>query len=154
MNNIKKRLQELGFELPKAPEPVGNYKATLITGNLLYVSGQLPIINGKIIYQGQIAAGLSLDEGIKAAQLCALNILSQIDKSVGFDAVKNIIKVEGYISAATGFEDHANVLNGASDLFAKVLDDKAGHIRTVVGCTSLPLNAPVEISVIVDTYQT
>lgn len=154
MDNVITTLHQLGFELPNPPKPVGNYDATVQSGNMLFISGQLPIVNGIVMYQGRLGAELSIDDGEKAAAMCALNILSQIHHHVGFDNLTKIIKVEGYISAITGFEQHANVLNGASDLLANVLGSKAGHIRTVVGCTSLPLNVPVEISVIAECIST
>ncbi|MGB0834418.1 MAG: RidA family protein [Psychrobium sp.] len=148
MSNEIAKLATLNLKLPAPPQPVGNYNAVEQVGDLLFISGQLPIIDGKVMYQGQLGAALSVDEGVDAASLCALNILSQIEHHLGLDRLVKIVKVEGYISAITGFEQHANVLNGASDLLAGVLGEKAGHIRTVVGCTSLPLNVPVEISVI------
>jgi enamine deaminase RidA (YjgF/YER057c/UK114 family) len=150
MINITNRLRKLNLELPNAPEPVGNYQATLLSGSLLYISGQLPIIDGKVIYKGQLGKTLTVEEGIKAAELCALNILSQIQQSTINQPLKQVVKVEGYINASESFEQHAQVLNGASDLFAKVLGESAGHIRTVVGCTSLPLGVPVEISIIAE----
>lgn len=150
MINITNRLRKLNFDLLNAPEPVGNYKATLLSGNLLYISGQLPIIDGKVMYKGQLGKTLTVEEGIKAAELCALNALSQLEKSAVNKSLKQIVKVEGYINASKSFEEHAQVLNGASDLFANVLGESAGHIRTVVGCTSLPLGVPVEISIIAE----
>lgn len=150
MTDIKNLVSEHGLELPQAPVPVGRYKATVIAGNLLYISGQLPIKNGKIIYRGRLGKELSMEQGKEAAQLCALNILSQIEVQLAHRKLKQIIKVEGYINAIDSFEEHAEVLNGASDLFAKILGDKSGHIRTVVGCTSLPKGVAVEISAIAE----
>lgn len=151
MNDILEKLDTLNLTLPSPPEPVGNYHAVEFSNDLMFISGQLPIIDGKIMFQGQLGAEFNVDEGVNAAALCALNILSQIHCHLGFENLEKIIKVEGYINAAKDFESHADVLNGASNLLAKILGDKAGHIRTVIGCTSLPLNVPVEISVIAKT---
>lgn len=150
MSNLAHQLNKLNLQLPSAPRPVGNYKATLKTGNILYISGQLPIINGDVIYQGTLGKDLSVAEGEKAAEICALNILSQLNIYLKNDTLVQLIKVEGYINAIHAFEHHAKVLDGASDLFKTVLGEKSGHIRTVIGCTSLPLNVPVEISVIAE----
>ncbi|MGB0938047.1 MAG: RidA family protein [Colwellia sp.] len=151
MQVIETKIQELGLNIPPAPQPVGNYKAYTVTGKLLYISGQMPIENGDMKYKGQLGNDLSVEEGQQAAKLAALNILSQINlctQQTGFKFAE-LIKLEGYINASEDFEEHASVLNGASDLMSFVLNERAGHIRTVVGCTSLPGNAAVEISAIV-----
>ena len=150
MTNLERQLNKLHLQLPNAPLPVGNYKATLKTGNFLYISGQLPIINGVIKHQGILGQDLSVEMGQRAAEVCALNILSQLNKYLDNYCLVQLIKVEGYINTSPLFEQHAQVLNGASDLFEKVLAEKSGHIRTVVGCSSLPFNVPVEISAIAE----
>ena len=150
MTSVIQRLQRLGFELPDAPAPVGNYQAYILSGKQLFISGQLPIVNGVPRYQGRLGRELSLQEGYHAAQLSAINILSQINQAIGLDSLKTIIKVEGFINAADNFTQHAKVLDGASDLFSHVLQQKAGHVRSVIGCSSLPLDVAVEISVIAE----
>ena len=149
-SELEHALNKLGLTLPTAPEPIGNYKACTKAGNLLYISGQLPIFNGEVKYKGALGKDLTVAQGQEAAQLCALNILSQLKKYLDAHRIKQLIKVEGFINATSKFEEHAQVLNGASDLFAHVLAERAGHIRTVVGCSSLPMNVPLEISVIVE----
>lgn len=149
--NIQQRLkQDFSTELPLAPSPVGNYKAVVASNHLLFISGQMPILNGEIVHTGQLGAELSIEQGQAAAKLSALNILTQAHNYVESteQIIKNLVKLEGYINASTGFTEHAQVLNGASDFFAEVLGEQAGHIRTVIGCTSLPFNAAIEISAI------
>ena len=124
--------------------------ATLGTGNLLFVSGQLPLRNGELIYKGRLGKDLTTEQGKAAAQLCALNLLSQIERAFNPRKLKAIIKIEGYINACESFTEHAEVLNGASDLLFNILAKKSGHIRTVIGCTSLPMGAAVEIAAIVE----
>ncbi len=148
--NIKQLVINNGYRLPQAPTPVGNYLATINAGNLLFISGQMPINNGELIYKGRLGDELNIEQGTKAAQLCALNLLSQIDSSIGARKLKSVVKIEGYINASESFTEHAAVLNGASDLLRKVLGDKSGHIRTVIGCSSLPMGAAVEIAAIVE----
>ncbi len=155
MLNIRQLVSDAGLTLPQAPGPVGNYQATISTDNLLFISGQLPLSNGELIYTGALGQDLTAEEGKSAAELCALNLLSQLDqaledRALEDRALKSIVKVEGYINACESFTEHAAVLNGASDLLFNVLGDKAGHIRTVIGCSSLPMNAAVEVSIIAE----
>lgn len=136
--------------LPQAPAPVGNYRAAISTEKLLFISGQLPIKDNKLIFKGKLGKELTTDDGVKAAELCALNILSQISNSPHQNKLKRIIKIEGFINCTESFTDHARVLNGASDLLSNVLSDKEGHVRTAIGCSSLPLGAAIEISAIAE----
>lgn len=143
--NIRKQLLSLDKTLPQPPQAVGNYKPFIIVGNMAFISGQLPIKNGRIIYKGKLGNELSIEEGKQAAELCALNILSQIvelEKEYNF---KKLIKIDGCINSTSTFAQHANVLDAASDLFTSVLLKQAGHTRSVIGCSSLPLNAAIEI---------
>lgn len=148
--NIKQLVTSNGYELPQAPKPVGSYQATITTGNLIFISGQMPLDNGELLYKGSLGNELTIESGQKAAELCALNLLSQLDQALGARELKSVVKVEGYINADESFTEHAAVLNGASDLLYKVLGKRSGHIRTVIGCTSLPMGAAVEISAIVE----
>lgn len=152
MTNLKQKLLSLGLELPPAPTPVGAYLATIRSENLFYISGQLPFKNGKLVYKGKIGRDLTIEEGYEAAKLCALNILSQMENNLRKNNFKRIVKIEGFINCCSSFERHAEVLNGASDLLTKLLLKKAGHVRTVMGCNSLPLNAAVEITALIETY--
>lgn len=150
MDKLKDMLAQNELYLPQAPAPAGAYLATVIAGKYLYISGQLPVKHGEIVYKGQLGRNLSIEQGYEAAKLCALNILSQINTRLPVEKIRQIIKIEGFINCCESFDAHANVLNGASDLFAKILTNKAGHIRTVSGCNSLPLDAAVEISAVVE----
>lgn len=150
MVKLKQALQENGLSLPQAPTPVGAYQATLQTGNIVYVSGQLPFKNGSILYKGQIGKNLTVREGYAAAELSALNLLSQLESHLNTNTLKQIIKIEGLINCDVMFEAHAEVLNGASNLLSTLLAERAGHVRTVMGCSSLPLNAAIELSAIIE----
>jgi len=143
--DIKKQLKVLGMSLPQPPQAVGNYKTIITTDNMAFISGQLPLIDGRIIYKGKVGNELNIEEGKRAAELCALNILSQISELQKNHIFKQLIKIEGYINTSLTFTKHAIVLDGASDLFTSVLLKRAGHTRSVIGCSSLPLNAAIEI---------
>jgi len=143
--DIKKQLLALGKILPQPPQAVGNYKPFIVAGETAYISGQLPIKDGRIIYTGKLGDELCVEEGKQAAELCALNILSQISELEKHCTFKKLIKIEGCINSTSAFTQHANVLDGASDLFTSVLHKQAGHTRSVIGCSSLPLNAAIEI---------
>lgn len=150
MTVLKQALADYGLSLPQAPTPVGAYRATIKSGKYFYISGQLPIKNGKLLYKGQLGKELTIEQGYDAAELCALNILSQLENKLLQNKIRQIIKIEGFISCCESFNAHAEVLNGASDLLSKILLEKAGHTRTVMGCNSLPLGAAVEVSAVVE----
>lgn len=148
--NIRQLAADAGFSLPEAPLPVGCYRAAMETGKLIFISGQMPIKNGELIWAGKLGSELTIAEGQQAAQLCALNLLSQLEQVLLGREIRSLVKLEGYINASEDFTEHAAVLNGASDLMFDVLGKHSGHIRTVVGCTSLPLGAAVEVSLIAE----
>ncbi len=148
---IEKKLAELGFEIDTPPEPIGNYEAAVMSGNMLYISGQLPISNGQLIYKGRVGPDLSISDGYRAAELAAVNVLAQVKKKLGtFDRLVKIVRVDGHISSSDDFIEQPKVLDGASDLFKKVLGEKAGHARTVFGHPRLPKNAAIELVVIAE----
>ncbi len=148
---IDQKLAELGFTIDNPPEPIGNYEAAVISGNMLYISGQLPLSDGKLVYQGRVGSDLSISEGYLAAELAAVNVLAQIKKKLGtFDRLVKIVRVDGHISSSDDFIEQPKVLDGASDLFKKVLGDKSGHARTVFGHPRLPKNAAIELVVIAE----
>ena len=149
MKALLQALDACGIRLPQAPQPVGNYRAISQTGNLLFVAGQLPIKNGKLIYQGKIGTTLTIEQGQAAAELCALNILSQLTTIPYPFRYRRIVKLEGFIHCPEGFTEHARVLDGASNLFARLDKDMTGHVRSVLGCNSLPLDAALEIAAII-----
>lgn len=147
--SVKERLAARGLTLPNPPLPLGSYTAVSQADDLLFISGQLPLLDGKVVYQGAVGSELTLDEGKKAAELAALNVLAQIDKYLGgFERLDHIVRVEGHITSASGWLQQPAVLDGASDLFADVLGEKAGHARAAVSVAQQPGNAAVILIVI------
>jgi enamine deaminase RidA (YjgF/YER057c/UK114 family) len=139
-------LNEHDISLPEPPRPAGNYKAAIRHDSLLFLSGQFPFANGQLAYRGRLGRELDVATGYQAARLCAMNVLAQLQRFLGsFDAVVGIARLEGYVQSAPEFQEHAKVLDGASDLFHHVLGDRGAHTRAVIGVASLPFNAPVEI---------
>lgn len=147
---IERRLAELKITLPAAAAPAGNYVPYVVAGPLVFVAGQLPFEDGKVKYAGKLGAGVSLEDGQKAARLCALNLIAQVRAACGgdLDRVKRCVKLTGFVNAAPEFADHPKVVNGASDLMAEVFRDKGRHARAAVGSSSLPLGAAVEVDAI------
>ena len=144
------RLESLGLKLPEPPVPAGAYTRAVRSGNLLFVSGQLPLAGGKITYSGAVGSELSVDEGYDACRLCALNALSVLEADGGsLDAV-HIVRMTGYVCSAAGFTEQAQVVNGASELMSTVLGERGVHARIAVGVTALPLGAAVELEVIAE----
>lgn len=142
------KLRELNLVLPPPPQPAGAYTRAVQSGNLVFVSGQLPLADGQIQYAGTLGDDLDVDAGYAAARLCALNALSILKAETGdLDRVK-IVRLGGYVASAPGFFDQAKVINGASDLMAEVLGEQGVHARLAIGATSLPLGAAVELEVI------
>ena len=147
--SVEQKLANLGLALPAAPQPLGNYTAVSEAGDLLFISGQVPIVDGKPRWTGRVGEQLTLEEGQQAAQLAALNVLAQIKRHLGgFERLHHIVRVEGHVSSAEGFHNQAGVLDGASDLFAAVLGEKAGHARSAFSHSQLPVNLAVELVVI------
>jgi enamine deaminase RidA (YjgF/YER057c/UK114 family) len=143
---IEKKLAELGIALPKLAVPIANYVGSVKSGNLLCVSGQLCLADGKLVATGKLGAGVSVEDGQKAARACAINLLAQIKAAVGdLDKVVRVIRLGGFISSAPTFLDGPKVMNGASDLIVEVFGDKGRHARTTVGVAVLPLDAAVEV---------
>ena len=145
---VAKRLAELGIELPKPPAPVASYVPTVISGSLLFISGQVSLDQGKLI-AGKLGAGLDIEAGQKAARACALNLLAQAQTALGdLDRIKRCVKLTGFVNAAPDFTDHPKVVNGASDLMVEVFGDIGRHSRAAVGSSSLPLGAAVEVEAV------
>ena len=142
------RLSQLNLQLPPPPQPAGAYTRAVKSGELIFVSGQLPIADGKLQYAGTLGEDLDLEEGYAAAQLCALNALSVLNaETENLDHV-TIVRLGGYVASASNFFEQAKVINGASELMAQVLGDRGIHARLAVGAPSLPLGAAVELEVI------
>ena len=149
MSLIEKKLKELNIQIPTAPSPVGNYLAFRISGNKIYISGQLPIDKNGIMIKGKIGNELTEEDGKKAALLCMFNSIGHLKNAIkDLDKVKSCIKINGYINSENNFENHPTLLNSASDLLVKIFGEKGKHARAVVGVSSLPLNAAVEIETI------
>ncbi len=147
-NPIDQRLAEAGIALPNAPQPLGAYRAAVQAGSLLFLSGQLPIKDGALRYKGRVGAELSLEEGRAAAEMTALNVLAQIRHFLGgFDRLRQIVRLEGYVASAPDFHDQPKVLDGASELLRRALGDRAGHARSAFAVSHLPANAAIELIV-------
>ena len=120
------------------------------TGNLVYTAGQLPLVSGNLVSSGKVGGEVSAEEGRALARVCALNALAAVDALVGIDAVTRVVKVVGFVASAPGFTGQPGVINGASELFGEVFGDAGAHARSAVGVAELPLDAPVEVEVIVE----
>jgi enamine deaminase RidA (YjgF/YER057c/UK114 family) len=148
--SIDAKLKALNLELPAAPKPVANYVPVVRAGDLLFLSGVLPSRDGQLIMTGKLGQGLSIEQGMEASKVAALNALAIIQGEVGsLDKVKRIVKMVGHIASAPGFTDQPQVLNGASDLLVAVFGEAGKHARVAVGAAELPRQAPVEIELIV-----
>jgi len=146
---IEARLKALDLALPEAKAAIGTYVPFIHLGGQLLISGQLPMKDGAIAVTGALGAGVEVVQGQDAAKLCALNILAQAKAALGdLDRIVQLLRLNGFVSAAPGFADHPKVINGASDLMVEILGDKGRHTRIAVGCTSLPMNAAVEIDAV------
>ncbi len=142
----EQRLAAMGVTLPAAASPVANYVAAVDTGNLLVVSGQLPLIEGRLSSTGKLGGGVSIEQGAAAARACAINLLAQIKAQLGtLDRVTRVVRLGGFIACTADFTQHATVMNGASDLMAGVFGEAGRHARSTIGVPSLPLDAPVEV---------
>ncbi len=143
-------IKELGFELPEAPKPLAAYVPALITDKLVFTAGQLPMVKGELKYSGKLGAELNEEEGRKAAEICALNCLSVIKGAVSdLNKIDRIMKLTVFVNSADGYTNQPKVANGASELLVKIFGEKGKHVRSAVGVNELPLNAPVEIEMIV-----
>jgi enamine deaminase RidA (YjgF/YER057c/UK114 family) len=147
---IAARLKELGIDLPKAPAPVANYVPWVRTGSLLFISGQLAMGPTGLEYTGTVGQHLDTEAGKRAARLAAINVVAQAAAALGddLDRVVRVVKVTGYVSSASNFHRHPDVINGASDLFVDVFGDAGRHARVAVGASSLPRNSAVEVEAI------
>jgi enamine deaminase RidA (YjgF/YER057c/UK114 family) len=144
------RLAELGIALPPVVAPVAAYVPAVQTGSLVYTSGQLPMVNGKLAVTGKVGGGVSPERAKELARICALNALAAVDALVGLDAVVRVVKVVGFVASGPGFVGQPAVVNGASELLGEVFGDAGRHARSAVGVAELPLGAPVEVEVIVE----
>lgn len=145
----EERLKSLGIELPPAPEPVGSYVPSVMSGNLIFLSGMLPFSEGRLRRTGKVGADLTVDEAREEARTTAINALSVLKACLGeLGKVKRCVKVTGYVASSQDFTEQPGVLNAASDLMAEVFGEAGRHARAAVGVPVLPMNSPVEIEFI------
>jgi enamine deaminase RidA (YjgF/YER057c/UK114 family) len=145
---IDEKLASLGISIPIPPEPVGSYLPVVLSGNLAFVAGQVPMEGKQVRFRGKVD---SIEIGQEAARLCTINALAQLKSSLGsLERIKRVIKVTGFVNCDPSFADHAKVINGASDLLVNIFGEKGKHARSAVGVSSLPLNSTVELEFIVE----
>lgn len=147
----EERMKSLGIDLPATPRPVAAYVPAVVAGNLVYTSGQLPFVEGKLEFTGRLGVDLTVEEGARAARICALNALAAVRGAIGsLDRVRRIVKLTGYVAGGDGFAEQPQVMNGASLLLGEVFGEAGAHARSALGTNGLPLNAPVELELIVE----
>ena len=148
--SFEKKIIDLKLELPEAKAPVGSYVATKITGNLLFISGQISMTDNGELIKGKLGKDLKTDDGYQAAKRCGLSIISQVKKACGGDLskVKSCIKLTGFVNSTEDFTEQPKVINGASDLIASIFGDAGMHTRAAVSTNSLPLGVAVEVDAI------
>jgi enamine deaminase RidA (YjgF/YER057c/UK114 family) len=148
--SVKEKLASLGLTLPTAAAPVAAYVPAVKTGNLVFTAGQLPVVDGKLVLTGKVGSDVTPEDAKKMAEICALNALAAISLVADIDQIEKIVRVGGFVNGITGFVAIPAVVNGASELLIKLFGDVNGkHARTAVGVAELPLNAPVEIEMVV-----
>ncbi len=147
---IDTRLADLGITLTQAAAPAANYVPYTITGNLVFISGQVPFVDGKLEYQGKVGQDFTTEDAIACARICALNILAQLKTACGgdLDKVSKCIKLGGFVNCVDGYGEQPKVINGASDLMVDVFGEKGRHARFAVGTNALPMNVAVEIDAV------
>ena len=145
------RLQELDITLPEAPQPVANYVSAVQAGNLLFVSGHIATVSGQLTLKGKLGRELSIEEGQESARLALLNILAVVRNYTGtLDAVKRIVKLNGWVASSEGFGSQSQVINTASLLLEEIFGDAGKHARAAIGVAELPIGAPVELELVVE----
>jgi len=151
MPTPEERLQELGVSLPAPAVPVAAYVPCVRTGSLVYVSGQVPVLDGKPSHLGHLGDNVDLEDGRAAARTCAVNVLAALKAELGeLSRVQRVVKVTGFVASTGGFTDHPKVVNAASELFGDVFGDAGRHARAAIGVVALPLGVPVEVEAIVE----
>jgi enamine deaminase RidA (YjgF/YER057c/UK114 family) len=148
---IENRLEELSIVIPTPPSPAGSYIPVVITGNLAFVSGQIPMKEGKVVFEGKVPEKQSLDSARNAAEICIINCLAQLKANLGsLDRITKFVRISGFVNSNPDFVEQPKVINAASDLLVEIFGDMAKHSRIAVGVTSLPLNSTVEIDMVVE----
>lgn len=150
--SAEQRLAELGIELPSPPAPAAAYVPAVRAGNLLFIAGQVPFVEGRMQSPGKLGAGLDLDTGVACARQCAINVLAQVRAELGsLDHVTRVVKLTVFVASEPSFTEQHLVANGASELFAEVFGDIGRHARSAVGVPVLPMDAPVEVEAVLET---
>ena len=151
MHIFEENIKKLDLKIPDLPSPLANYVPYKVSDNTVYVSGQGPVINGKIIYSGKVGNEISQEEGVKAAELCCINIVAALKSSINGDwnRLDTFLKLGGFVNCDNNFTDQPKIINGASDLLVNIFGDKGRHSRFAVGSNALPLNISVEIDAII-----
>ena len=147
---VAETLKKLGIALPEVPTPVAAYVPAVQAGELVFTAGQIPMVEGRLKYAGVVGKDLSLDEGVECARICALNAIAAVKSVIGdHDQVERVVKLTGWVASANDFTDQAKVMNGASELVGQIFGEAGRHARAAVASNVLPLNAPVEVEMIV-----
>ena len=148
---IEDKLRELSIDLPTPPSPAGSYIPVVTTGNLAFVSGQIPMKEGKVVFEGKVPNEQSLDAARDAARICIINGLAQLKTNLGsLDKITKFVRISGFVNSNPEFTEQPKVINAASDLLVEIFGDMAKHSRIAVGVASLPLNSTVEIDMVVE----
>ena len=148
---IEDKLREFSIDLPTPPSPAGSYIPVVTTGNLAFVSGQIPMKEGKVVFEGKVPEKQSLDSARDAAKICIINGLAQLKANLGsLDKITKFVRISGFVNSSPEFTEQPKVINAASDLLVEIFGDMAKHSRIAVGVASLPLNSTVEIDMIVE----
>ena len=149
---IDAKLKELGIEIPEPAAPVANYVPFVAVGKLVFISGQVPLVDGKPQFLGKVGGTVSLEDGQKAARTCAINLIAQMKAAAGgdLDKVKQVVRLGGFVNSTPEFTDQPKVVNGASDLMVEVFGDKGRHCRTAVSAGGLPIDVAVEVDAVIE----
>ena len=148
---IEEKLKELGIEIPSPPSPAGSYIPVVTTGNLAFVSGQIPMKEGKVVFEGKVPENQSVDSARDAAKICIINGLAQLKANLGsLNKITKFVRISGFVNSNPNFAEQPKVINAASDLLVEIFGDMAKHSRIAVGVANLPLNSTVEIDMIVE----
>jgi len=148
---IEEKLDSMGIKLSSPPQPIGSYISVVQSGNLIFVSGQIPLVQGTLPekYKGKVQSKVSMTDAVEGARQCIINGLEQINKFLGnLERITKFVKITGYVNCDPSFKDHPKVINGASDFLLEIFDEKGKHTRVAVGASSLPLDSVVEVDIL------
>ena len=151
MHIFEENIKNLGLNIPDIPKALANYVSYKIVGKTMYVSGQAPLLNGEFIFRGQVGSNVTIEDGIKAAELCCINIIANVKKGLNgnWNRLESFVKLNGFVNCQDDFIDQPKIINGASDLLVKIFGDQGRHTRVAVGTNALPFGIAVEIDAII-----